>query len=108
MKKALFVMMTLFLAVSVVLIGCGAPKAGSSREAIDTAKAMATVQEQTQYLVGQAESFIDSDEFQNAVDVLQYVLTYLDKDNPQAKELLQKAKDELAAKAKSAAKSFGL
>jgi hypothetical protein len=107
MKKSLLSIMALCLAVSIALVGCGAPKADSSRDAINNAKTMKTVEEQTQYLVGQAKAFINTDEFQNAIDVLQYVLSSLDRDNPEAKALLQKAKDELAAQAKSAAKNFG-
>jgi hypothetical protein len=111
MKKGLLVIMALCLVASIALVGCGPQKAGSSREAINTAKTMQTPQEQAQYLVGQAKAFINSDEFQNAIDVLQYVLASVDRDNPQAKALLEQAKDALAAQAKGAAKdvkeSFG-
>ncbi len=110
MKRLGVALMVFFLAVSVTMAGC-TQKAASSREAIDTAKMMKTTQEQTKYLIAQGKAFINSDDFQGAIDVLQYVLTYLDKDSPEAKALLQKAKDDLAAqlkqKAEDVKKSFG-
>lgn len=98
MKKLLL----LALAVCLVLAGCGGEKAASSREAIQTAKAMETTQEKMDYLIGQAKTFYSSKEFQQAIDVAQYVLQYLDKDSQEAKDLLEKAKDQLAALAEGA------
>ncbi|MFC1570622.1 hypothetical protein ACFL4E_02450 [Candidatus Omnitrophota bacterium] len=109
MKKLFTILMAVCL-VSGLLAGC-AQKAGSSTEAIDYAKTLATVQEKTTYLVGQAKAFYNSKEFQNSIDTAQYVLRYLDKDNPQAQALLTEAKDAIAAqlkqKAEDAKKSFG-
>jgi len=83
----------------------------SSTEAIDYAKTLSNIQEQTNYLVGQAKAFYNSKEFQNAIDTSQYVLRYLDKDNPQAKKLLTEAKEaittHLKQKAEDAKKKFG-
>ena len=101
MKKILVLLLIAGLSFGIALTGCG-QKAESSGEAINTAKTMETVQEKTQYLIGQAKAFYSSKEFQDAVDVAQYVLRYLDKDSQEAKNLLAKAKEALTAKAKSA------
>ena len=90
------------IAVSLVLSGCAQQKAASSSEAIEIAKAMETVQQKADYLIQQAKAFYSSKEFQQAVDVAQYVLRYVDKDSQEAKDLLTKAKDALAAAAKGA------
>lgn len=111
MKKLFTLLVAIFLGCSLILTGCGENKTGSSQEAIDYAKTLATVQEQTTYLVGQAKAFYNSKEFQNAVDTTQYVLRYLDKDNPQAEQLLAKAKESITAqlklKAEETKKKFG-
>jgi len=111
MKKVFIFMIVSSLALGLTLNGCGASKAESSKDAIETAKAMETVQQKTDYLVSQAKAFYNSKEFQDAVDTAQYVLRYLDRDSQAAKDLLQKAKDELLAQAKTATegakKKFG-
>lgn len=84
------------------MVGCGPKKEGSSREAIDVAGTMQTVQEKTDYLISQAKAFYNSDDFQNAIDICQYILSTLDRDSQAAKDLLEKAKDALAAHAQKA------
>jgi hypothetical protein len=112
MKRSFVILVAVVLVAGFMLYGCGPQKADSSRSAIDTAKTMQTTQEKVDYLVGQAKAFYNSKEFQGAVDIAQYILRYLDKDSPAAKELLTKAQEALAAQAKSAAeqakKEFGL
>ena len=112
MKKSLVCLMVLCLSVSMVLVGCGPEKAESSSAAIQEAKTMQTQQEKVDYLVGQAKAFYSSKEFQGAVDVAQYVLTYLDKDSTQAKDILEKAKvdlqKQLSQKAEDLKKGFSL
>lgn len=107
MKKVFVSTLVLGLIFGLVLTGCGAKKAASGKEAIDTAKTMETVEQKVNYLMGQAKAFYNSKEFQDAIDAAQYVLRYLDKDSQAAKDLIEKAKNELAEKAKAAAKDFG-
>ena len=102
MKKSFITIMALGLFFGLILTGCGAKKAESGSDAIKTAKTMETAQEKADYLVGQAKAFYNSKEFQDAVDVAQYILRYVDRDSQAAKDLLQKAKDALTAQAKSA------
>ncbi len=103
MRKTAAIILTLCIAVSFMVTGCGAQKAGSSTAAIDYSKSLATVQEKTTYLVGQAKSFYNSKDFQGAVDIAQYVLRYLDKDSTAAKSLLQEAQEGLTAQLKAKA-----
>jgi len=105
MKVAAIVVMVCFLTLGSGLIGCSQQKADSSSAAIQAAKAMETAEQKVDYLIGQAKSFYNSKEFQNAIDTAQYILTQLDKDSQTAKSLLEKAKDALAAKAKEAVDS---
>lgn len=102
MRKSVLILLVVGLVAGLALYGCGAKKAESSKAAITETKTMQTTQEKVDYLIGQAKAFYNSKEFQNAVDVAQYVLVYLDKDSAEAKSLLDKAKDALAQQAKSA------
>jgi outer membrane PBP1 activator LpoA protein len=99
MKRLSCLALVVSLLLSFVVAGCGTQKAESSRAAIDTAKAMQTVQEKADYLVSQAKAFYNSKDFQGAVDIAQHVLRYLDKDSQAAKDLLEKAKQQLTAQA---------
>ena len=97
MKKSTWGIIML-CAVMVWAAGCGQAKTGSSDEAIQNAKAMeAPTEEKVKYLVNQAKAMYNSDEFQDTVNVAQYVLRYLDKDSQQAKDLLEMAKKDLMA-----------
>jgi len=85
------------------LIGCAQKKAESSQSAIETAKSMDSVEQKVDYLIGQAKAFYNSNEFQQSVDIAQYILRYLDKDSQEAESLLEKAKQALVSKAKQVA-----
>jgi len=98
MKRLFFAIIIL----GVLFAGCAQEKATSSKEAIDTAKSMETAEQKADYLIKQAKAFYDSKEFQQAVDIAQYVLRYVDKDSQEAKNLLEKAKEALAQAAKGA------
>ena len=102
MSKLFIVMLAGCLVVALTLAGCGEKKVASSNEAIQTAKSMETAQEKVDYLIGQAKAFYNSKEFQGAVDIAQYILRYVDKDSQAAKDLLEKAKNQLTAAAKGA------
>jgi len=101
MKKLLF----LLLALSVLVVGCGsqAPETASGKEAITVAKALATADEKVDYLIKEAQAFYNSKSFQDVIDVAQYILTYVDSDSQQAKDLLEKAKSALTGQIDKAA-----
>lgn len=98
MKRSLHVILACFLVVSAAS-GCGTQKAESSSAAIQESKAMQTTQEKADYLIAQAKAFYNSKQFQDAVNTAQHVLRYLDSESQAAKDLLEKAKDQITAKA---------
>ena len=102
MKRFLAVITSLVLLSSIAFVGCGSKKEASSKDAITKAQAMATVKERVDYLVSQAQVFYNSKDFQSAIDVGQYILSYLDKESQTAKNLIMKAKEALAAEAQKA------
>lgn len=101
MKNHIGILFICFFAACVGLTGC-AKKAASSPEAISNAQTMQTTQQKTDYLVGQANAFVNSKEYQSAIDVAQYILSNLDKESREAKAILEKAKTKFAEAAKVA------
>ena len=99
MRRFFVAMLVLVSVMGLVISGCAQQKAESSKAAIETAKAMETAKEKADYLMAQAKAFYNSKEFQQAIDIAQYILTFLDKDSQAAKDLLEKAKDALVAQA---------
>lgn len=102
MKNIFGVIAVCSLVLGVVFAGCEEKKVASSNEAIEASKSMETVEQKVDYLVGQAEAFYNSKEFQGTVDIAQYILRYVDKDSQEAKNLLERAKQALVAKAQEA------
>jgi hypothetical protein len=100
MKKVTGLVVVMGLICALVVSGCGARKAETSKAAIETAKAMETTEQKAAYLVAQAKAFYNSEEFQGSVDIAQYVLRYLDRDSQEARQLLEQAKDALLAQTK--------
>lgn len=99
--KGLNIVLAVLMVLAIAAAGCGAKKAASSSAAIEQANTMQTVDAKVDYLVGQAKSFYSSKEFQGAVDIAQYVLRYLDSESTAAKDLIEKAKQQLTAQAES-------
>lgn len=94
------------IGLSCLLLVCGCaqkPQSASSKEAINKAAALETVQQKADFLIGEAQAFYNSEKFQDAVDLAQYVLNTLDKDSQAAKDLVEKAKQALAQAVESAA-----
>ena len=100
MKKGVIVGLVLSLAFNLALAGC-TEKAASSRAVIKVSKTLKTSQKKIDYLIQQAKAFYSSNEFQETVNVLQYLLTTLDANSKEGKSLLEKAKSELAALTKA-------
>ena len=105
MKKIFLGVWVVFLVVTLGVIGC-AKKAATSAEAIEQSKAKGSVQAQVDYLVSQANAFINGKNFDEAVKTAQYVLSNLDKDAQGAKDILEKAKAELTKTAQDAVKGL--
>ncbi len=98
MKKSK-ILLSVFCAVFVFgLVGCAQqPKSASSQDAIQQAKNLKTVEEQVKYLVNEANAFVSSEKFDEAIRISKYVLSALDKDSLDAKNVLEKAQVKLKA-----------
>jgi len=80
------------------VVGCSQPQkpqAANSSEAIQQSQAMATTQEKVQYLVKEANAFINSQNFDQAVQTAKYILSNLDQNSADAKSILERAQVEL-------------
>jgi len=83
-----------------VLAGCS-KQAVSSLEAIQHAKTLNTSKQQADYLVSQAQAFVNSQDYQEAITTAQYVLSSVDAHSQAATDLLEQAKTKLAADAQA-------
>lgn len=105
MKKTALFLLVVCVAAGMSLAGCAQkPESSNASEAINTASSMATAQEQAKYLVKEANAFINSQQFDEAVKAAKYVLSKLDPESAEAKSILEKAKAEIKklAEAKAA------
>ncbi len=94
MKKFL----TLFFSFSfmiTLLQGCSQQKAASSQDAIQQSQNIKTLDEQVKYLVSQANTFVNSKNFEEGIKISQHILQNLDSNSSEAKTILEKAKAEL-------------
>ena len=102
MKRLLSVLLVASFVCGLTISGCASQKEGSAQEAIDASRALDTTTEKINYLIKQAQAFYNSKEFQDTIDIAQYVLRYLDRDSQEAKNLLEKAREALTAAAEAA------
>jgi hypothetical protein len=82
------------LIVALMVFGCG-QRVQNSGEAIELSKAKATVEAQAKYLVAQANGFINSDQFDEAIKTAKYVISNLDSNSTAAQDIIEKAQAEL-------------
>jgi hypothetical protein len=94
MKKILSTFLCIGLAAA--LQGCTQqPKAATSQDAIQQSQTLKTTDDQVKYLVSQANSFINSQKFEDGIAVAKHILQNLDANSQEAKSLLEKASIEL-------------
>lgn len=74
-------------------------KATTASEAISRSQSMQSVNQKVDYLVGQANMFIDSRQYAEASKIAGYILTDVDKNSQQARDILQKAQEQMTQKA---------
>ena len=103
MKKIFILLLAVMITTTLTLCGYAATNPTTSKAAIEASKAMQTVKDKVNYLIGQAKSFYSSKKFQDVVNVAQYILTNLDKNSKQAQSLLKRAKNQIAAMAQKKA-----
>ena len=94
MKRAASMLVVISLVGGLAVFGC-AKKAANSQEAITTAKGMKTVDEQVNYLVGQANTFVNSKDFDDAINTAKYILGNLDSNSQAAKDIVTRATEEM-------------
>ena len=102
MEKFLTLTVTLVFILGLGIVGCGQKQAANSQAAIEQSKTMKTADEQAKFLVNQANSFISSKQFDQAVETARYVLSKLDANSQEAKATLQRATDEMKKAAQGA------
>ena len=101
MKKLLTVAVVMCVGAGLVLTGCE-KKAATGTEAISKSDTLKTVDEKVKYLVGRANAFVNSKQYDQAIVVAQYILNNLKKDSAEAKSIIQKAAEQLKAEASKA------
>jgi len=101
MRRAVVMMVIVCLALSLGVVGC-TKKAATAQEAIQNVKSIEDVEAQVKYLVGQANAFVSSKEFDQAIQAAQYILSNLDQNSAQAKSIIEMAKEKMAAEAQKA------
>lgn len=102
MKKVLALMIVACFIVMSAVSGCAPAKAASSQEAIQKSQALQSVKEKTDYLIAQAKAFYGTKQYQDVVNLTQYVIQNVDAASAEAKALLEKAKADMTAEMKKA------
>ena len=96
MRKVFAIIIVACLVAGIALVGCGPKKAETSQEAIKNAEALKTAPQKEKYLMQQAELFLKQKNFQEAINLSQYVLWNVDANSEAAKTMLRKAQDAMA------------
>ena len=87
--------------------GCSQqPKAADSQQAIEQSKSMGTVEAQTKYLIDQANAFVNSKDFDQAIQTAKHVLANLDTNSMEAKSVIEKATEEMKKMAQQKAEEL--
>ena len=99
-----FLILFILLAAFAVVGGCGrqTQNSVSSQDAIQVAQNKPSKEEKIKYLAQQAQQFISSKKYDQAVDVAQYILDNLDSRSASALAILEKANDEMQQVAQGA------
>jgi hypothetical protein len=96
MKKTLGLLVAVLMISAFGIVGCAQKaKTASSSEAIEQAKQMQSVEDQVKFLVSEANAFLNSQKFDEAVNTAKYVLGQLDANSQDAKSIIEKAQAEL-------------
>lgn len=92
------------LICSLVVIGCAQnPESANSKEAIDYAKTLETVEEQADYLIKEANAFISSEQYEEAISTAKHVLSNVNVEQykEEAQAIIEEAKTKIEAMAKA-------
>jgi len=95
-KRFPVLIIMLSFALGVVVSGCAQkPMTANSNEAISHAQSLSSLEEQGKYLVKEANAFINSQQFDEAIKTAKYILGKIDGESAQAKSIIEKATAEL-------------
>ena len=90
--------------VSFCALGCAQkPETSSAKDAIQKSQNLQSVEAQAEYLIKDANAFVNSEQFDEAIQTAKHVLAELDKDSAEAQSIIQKAQAELKALAEQKA-----
>jgi hypothetical protein len=106
MKRSLIGILAILLAVSFSLVGCGPKKVNTSQEAIKIAQGMETPEKKINYLMAQANAFFKEKDFQEAINISQYILWNLDSNSEAAKKMMRTAQDAMAVEVQMKAEAL--
>lgn len=104
MKRFLVILAVFCFVTNFAIVGCAPKKAETSLEAINTSKTMQTAEKKTNYLLSQAQAFLDSGKLRDAINTSQYVIRDLDKNSSEAQRILRKSQDAMAVQLQKAAR----
>ena len=103
--------LVLSMALSLLTLGCAQeaqqPKPENSQQAIQNSKGINSVEEQVKYLMREANTFVNSEKFDEAVALAQYILSELDQNSQEAKSILKQAEEKLKALAAQKLQEMG-
>ena len=93
--KTTSILLTAVVMSATLLTSCAQKPAANAQEAIQQSQSKGTPQQQADYLVGQANAFLSSKNYDQAMAVANHVLTNLDQNSQAAKNILMKAKETI-------------
>ncbi|MBF0479649.1 MAG: hypothetical protein HQL26_09215 [Candidatus Omnitrophica bacterium] len=98
--KNKFLLFGLVMFFMVGLAACSQkPKSANSEEAIQQSQTLKTVDDQVKYLVNEANGFVNTKNYDQAVNIANHILANLDKNSAPAMSVLEKAQAQLKAMA---------
>lgn len=104
MKSNKFVALFTCLVFVAAMAGCSQqPKSANSGDAIQQSKSLKDVEAQVKYLVSEANAYISSEKFDEAVTIAKHVLSQLDSNSAEAKSIIEKAQAQIKALAEKKA-----
>ncbi|MDP2653316.1 MAG: hypothetical protein Q8Q08_04720 [Candidatus Omnitrophota bacterium] len=104
MKTAASYLVVTAVVFTLGLTGCAQkPKSADAGAAIQQSSAMATVDEKAKFLVSEANAFLSSQKYEDAMKLANHVLSQVDQNSAEAKSILEKAQAEIKALAEKKA-----
>jgi len=102
MNRTVSTFIAMILICGLVFSGCGWIKEkfekepSTAKEAVDISETLDTVEKKTQYLLDQADAFMNRKDFQESIKLSKYILLRLDDGSKEASSLLRKAQSAMA------------